>query len=193
MILYRISRSMLRFMLRVSFRFESIGTEHIVDGQKFILCSNHNSNWDPPIVGTPLQVQVHYMAKEELFRIPGLGWLIRKYGTFPVNRDNVGKQTIQTIIQLLRANKVICIFPEGSRNSSEARRGAATFALKTNTPVVPVAIVGNYRLFSKMKVIYGKPIHFDHLSELGKEEQINMATQEIMNQIHKLMEDGKDE
>ena len=189
MFLYKVSRALLRGIIKVCFRLEVVGSEHVQPDQGLILCSNHARNWDPPLVGTPLHVQVHYMAKEELFKIPLLKSLIRAYGTFPVNRESVGKQTIMTIIRLLRENKVICIFPEGSRNSQEARRGAATFAIKTNSPVVPVAIIGTYRLFSKMKVIYGKPLVFSHLQHLPKEEMIQAATDEIMNSIYKLMEE----
>lgn len=186
---YRVSRAFLRVLLKLMFRLEAVHPERVEPGKPFILCSNHNSNWDPPLVGTPLDVQVHFMAKEELFKIPILKQLITVYGAFPVNREQVGKQTIQTILQLLRANKVLCIFPEGSRNSQEARRGAATFALKTGAPVIPIAIVGSYKPFSKMKVKYGSPLVFDHLQHLSRDEMLQAATQEIMDAIHKLMEE----
>jgi 1-acyl-sn-glycerol-3-phosphate acyltransferase len=184
---YTISRALLRLLFGFLFRLEAVGTEHLKPDTAYILCPNHASNWDPPLVGTPLQMQVHYMAKAELFDIPLVKQLIRSYGTFPVNRESVGKQTIQTILTLLRQGKVICIFPEGSRNSQEARRGAATFALKTGTPVIPAAIIGSYRPFSKMKVVYGAPVEFADLQELSKDEQVTQATDRIMESIHQLI------
>jgi 1-acyl-sn-glycerol-3-phosphate acyltransferase len=184
---YRFSRGLLRILFSIYFRLEVLHADRVRSDHAYILCANHQSNWDPPLVGTPLDPQVHYMAKEELFRIPVVKSMITAYGTFPVNRQQVGKQTIQTVLKLLKANKIICIFPEGSRNSQEARRGAATFALKTNTPVIPVAIAGSYKPFSKMKVIYGNPMLFTHLQDLPKEEQVAVATQEIMDAIHKLL------
>ena len=186
---YKFSRFLLRVWLKLFYRFEAIGVENLQPNKAYILCPNHQSNWDPPLVGIPLSMIVHFMAKEEMFKVPILKQMITAYGAYPVNRERMDKNTYRTTTRLLVENKIIFIFPEGTRSSGVAREGAATFAIRTNTPIVPVAIVGTYRLFSKMTVIYGTPLTFTHLDDLPKDEKVKAATAEIMKAIHKLMEE----
>jgi 1-acyl-sn-glycerol-3-phosphate acyltransferase len=187
MFLYKIARGLLRVWFKVAFRWEIRGRENVPSEGAVILCCNHISNWDPPFLGSPLKRQVHYMAKEELFKVPVLGWLIRQFGAFPVKRGGVSKDSIKQTLNILREGRMLGIFPEGTRNAAmnqAAKRGAATFALKTGATVIPVAIIGQYEVFKKMKIIYGKPVD---LSECASPPEgvdpIELATDKIMKSI----------
>ena len=72
----------------------------------------------------------------------------------------VSKDSIKTALTILRTGEIMGIFPEGTRNSDStaAKRGAASFALPRGATVIPVAIIGDYKLFRKMKIIYGAPV-----------------------------------
>ena len=129
------------------------------------------------------------MAKEELFRVPVLGWLIHRFGAFPVKRGGVGKDTIKTTLNLLRSGKVLGIFPEGTRRAApdgSAKRGAATFALKTGAVVIPVAIMGQYKLFRRIRIIYGTPVDLSAFAGDSSSESIEAASEIIMKQIREL-------
>lgn len=160
------------------------GKHHVPLNGAVILCSNHSSLWDPPILASPLSRKVHYMAKSELFRIPIFNKIIAQLGAFPVKRNGISKESIKTALHLLSEGKVIGIFPEGSRKVTigAAQKGAASLALKSKATLIPVAIVGNYRLFKPMKVIYGSPLDLNEFQG-STSDDIEQATEKMMFSI----------
>lgn len=189
--LYRFCRAVLRILYGFLFRFSEKGKEHVPETGGVVLCSNHISLLDPPAIGILLDRKVNFMAKQELFKIPVLGWLIKGLGAFPVKRGGVGKETIRTAFNLLQSGEIMGIFPEGTRNMSgdvAAKKGAAMIALKSGAAVVPVAVCGNYRLFRKTYVVYGPPIDMTDLLERKESNMLEQATDRIMGRIHEMME-----
>lgn len=132
------------------------------------------------------------MAKAELFKVPVLGWLINKLGAFPVKRGGVSKESIKTALNTLRGGHVMGIFPEGTRNSDSgvAKKGAASFALRSGAAVVPAAIVGSYKPFRRMTVIYGAPIDLSSFDGKGS-ESLEEVTDVIMGRIHEMAKTGR--
>lgn len=191
--LYAISRSIVRFIYWLLYRLESEGVSNIPQTGPVILCSNHRSLLDPFTLGAPVPRKVHYMAKEELFRIPIVKTVIRAWGAFPVKRGGVSKEAIRTAIELLQSGKVMGIFPEGTRNETlgPAKRGAVTIAIRSGAVVVPVALVGPYRLFRKMRVLYGAPIDMKPFAEDGSAESMEQATRLIMSKIGEMIQTGR--
>lgn len=189
--LYSICKNLLLGIYTLLFRFETVNKEHVPTEGGVLLCSNHVSLFDPPSVGIGLKRKVHFMAKMELFNIPGFGWLIRELGAFPVKRSGVSKESIKNSLKILREGNVMGIFPEGSRNSDGAgKKGAASFALRCNAAVVPVAIIGEYKLFRKIKVVYGQPIDIEPFKS-NSENGVDLLTDEIMHRIQLLKESHK--
>lgn len=189
--LYRVLRVIARGLFFVLYRLKAIGLENIPSEGPVILCSNHISNIDPPLLGTPLDREIHYMAKAELFRVPGLRWLITKLGAFPVKRGGVSKESIRLALQLLQEGKMLGIFPEGTRgNTGIGKKGAASLALKSNATVIPVAIIGNYVPFRRMTIVFGRPIDLGPFAE-GSSEKLEQATELIMDNIRRLIADHK--
>ncbi len=186
--LYVIFRFLLRVMYTILFRLEARGTHHIPESGPVILASNHLSNLDPPTVGVKVRRKVHFMAKEELFKIPVFGWLIHSFGAFPVKRGGVSKDAIKSAISLLKEGNVMGIFPEGSRNNQGgmAKKGAAMIAMRSGAVVVPVAIVGQYKLFRKTIVYYGEPIDLSAIIEESSSDTLDQITDLIMTRIREL-------
>lgn len=194
MFLYRSFRFGFRVMFRVLFRTEAIGLEHIPQSGPVVLCSNHISLFDPPFMGSPVKRIVHYMAKEELFRVPVLGPIIKRVGAFPVKRGGVSKESIKRAIQILKDGHVLGIFPEGTRGNTGGmgKKGAASLALRSGAAVIPVAIVGDYKLFKKMYVLYGPPVDLSEFAE-GGSGQLEAATDKIMATIRGMIQKKKQE
>lgn len=186
--LYVVARAVLRFLFFVLFRLEAVGKENVPASGPVILCGNHTSNFDPPVLGTPLERKVHFMAKEELFRIPVLGGLIDKLGAFPVKRGGVSKESIRHSIQILKDGSMMGIFPEGSRKNAGGmgKKGAAMLALRSGATVIPVAIVGRYIPFRKITIIYGTPVDLSEFQG-GDSDQLEAATEKIMATIRKMV------
>ncbi|ANE47985.1 acyl-phosphate glycerol 3-phosphate acyltransferase [Paenibacillus swuensis] len=188
--LYTVLKNIFYFLFKLFYRLEVVGKHHVPAEGPVILCANHISNMDPPLVGTALRRKVHYLAKEELFNKPVIGWAIPKLGAIPVKRGGVSKDAIRAGFQLFKDGKVMGIFPEGTRNSdsSAAKKGAAMFALRTEAAVVPVAIVGRYKLFEKMKIVYGEPMDLSSFKS-GGSEVLEEATDAIMNRIREMVKE----
>lgn len=191
---YRFAKSLVWLYYHLFYRIEMIGRSNLPEGGA-LLCPNHISLNDPLLVAVSFPRQVQFMAKSELFQNPFLRWFLTKVGTFPVKRGETDLTSIKTTLRLLKEDHWIGLFPEGTRMKSgqlgPANPGVALFAIKSGKPVVPIAIVGSYRLFSRVKIIIGQPIDF---SGSKKEKMTNddyyAISQEVMKQIARLKEEA---
>ncbi|MBE9912919.1 1-acyl-sn-glycerol-3-phosphate acyltransferase [Paenibacillus donghaensis] len=190
---YRFCRALLRALFAVMYRLEAIGLDNVPKEGGVLLCSNHISVRDPITVGIKISRQVKFMAKAELFKVPVLGMIVTNLGAFPVKRGGVSKESVKTSLKILRGGEIMGIFPEGTRHSDSgaAKKGAATFALRSGAAVVPAAIIGNYKLFRKMKVIYGKPIDISEFADMDSGEAIEAVTEKIMSRIREMQQTGQ--
>ena len=162
--MYWLSQTLSHALLTMFGRLEIIGAENVPEEGGVLLASNHLSNIDPPLIGSSIRRPIHYFAKEELFRIPVLGWWIAHINAFPVRRGEHDIGAFKKARSLLAAGEGVLLFPEGHRSKTgelgAARPGAAMLAIKAGVPVVPVCIVNSHRLlqFEKLKVAFGKPM-----------------------------------
>ncbi|MEC0243351.1 lysophospholipid acyltransferase family protein [Paenibacillus dokdonensis] len=191
--IYIFCRGLLRVIFAFMYRLEAVGKENIPDEGGVLLCSNHISILDPMTVGIKFRRKVKFMAKAELFKVPVLGWLITQLGAFPVKRGGVSKESFKTSLKILRGGEIMGIFPEGTRNSDSgaAKKGAASFALRSGAAVVPAAIIGDYKFLRKMKVIYGKPLDLSEFADMESAEAVDAVTDKIMSRIHEMQKTGK--
>ena len=192
--IYTFCRAVVRSLFAVLFRFESVGVHNIPSEGGVLICCNHISNFDPISVGIHVKRQVKFMAKAELFEVPVLGWLVRQLGAFPVKRQGVSKESIKTSLKILRDGEILGLFPEGTRNADEAeaaKRGAASFALRSDAAVVPAAIIGDYKLFRKTTIIYGAPIDLSAFKDNKSQEALDEVTAMIMGRIKEMRQTGK--
>jgi len=190
---YEFCRGLLRGLFAVAYRLETSGGENIPKEGGVLLCSNHISVLDPITVGIRINRKIKFMAKAELFKVPVLGPVITKLGAFPVKRGGVSKESIKTSLTILRNGEMMGIFPEGTRHSDSgaAKKGAATFALRSGAAVVPAAIVGDYKLFRKMRVIYGAPLDLTEFKQMESGEAVEAVTENIMSRIREMQKTGK--
>lgn len=140
------------------------GKENLPDDEKFVLVAPHRSFLDPVFIAiSAYPHHFSFMAKEELFKIPVLGWIIRKINAFPVNRDKPGVSAIKKPVNYLKNNELnVLIFPTGSRHSAELKGGAVTIARLGKSKIVPAVYSGpltmkNVLLRKKAIVQFGEP------------------------------------
>lgn len=126
------------------------GEENVPPAGPVLLVSNHVSFLDPPAIGDACPRRVVFMAKHDLFRIKPLGFVLRGVDAFAVKRGEADRQAFKSTLAMLEEERVVCIFPEGTRRSGgvlgEPEPGAAVFALRTGCPVVPVFVEGSDRM-----------------------------------------------
>jgi len=188
-----------KFLLRVYFsifyRVELVGIQNVPQNGPVILCSNHIGQMDMFFVGYKLKRLIHYMAKEELFDIPLVSYILKHLGAFPVRRGTGDITAIKTSLKLLEEGKILGILPEGTRTRGKRaeeikiKPGVGMIAVKSAAPILPVAVEGTYKLFSKVRVVYGKP--FKPAVEGGRKyssEELSEISRDIMNRVYSLME-----
>ncbi|MDD6244420.1 MAG: lysophospholipid acyltransferase family protein [bacterium] len=156
-ILYRITRPLIKAFMKIFFRPTYIGTELIPTDVNFILAGNHTSYLDPLLLMSSTNKTIHFLAKDSLAKgIKGL--LFRSMGIIPVNRKIHDKNALKTAEEELLNKKVIGIFPEGTINRTEEvtipfKIGAVKMAQDTDALLVPFTITGKYKLFRKSVTI----------------------------------------
>lgn len=158
--LFALLKNTVRGLLAVLCRVRVQGLENIPATGPVLLCVNHISAVDPPAVGAIVGRHVHFMAKQELFSY--LGWLLPSIGAFPVNRDVRDASAVRQALRLLRAGRVVGLFPEGHRQPpgrlGEPRPGSGSLIAHAGGAVVPVAIRGPWRLFGRVDMRFGEPL-----------------------------------
>src|ERR1041384_465744 len=173
-----------RIKVRVS------GAENLKSGVPYVLCVNHQSHMDIPIVIVAVPSQFRFAAKKELFRIPFLGWHLRRSGHIPIDRTNP-RAAIRSLAQAANAIRnatTVVIFPEGGTSRDGEikpfKGGGFMLAAKSDADVVPVTIRGSREILRPktyhirggiVHVIIGRPIptanrSTSELAELARNE-----------------------
>ena len=199
--LYAILQIFFKTLFSVFFRARVIGKENMPADGSVILAANHRSNWDPPFLATYLDRPVSYMAKQELFEVPGLGWAITRCHSFPVKRGAADRGAIKAALQALKNGSCVGLFPEGTRSKDgrlhKAEAGVALIAAMAKAPVIPAAIIGTDHIFShggilpQLTVVYGKPLFFE--GQHHDKAELQAFSQKIMDEIARMINlDSKD-
>jgi len=203
---YRIGWTVFRALYATYFRWRVYGAENVPLSGGVILASNHASFLDPPLVGSGLKRDINYLARESLFRYPGIGALLRSWNSVPVDRDGGGAKGLKKILDRLLAGGAIILFPEGTRTKDgklqPARSGIGLTVIKSTAPVVPVRTFGTFECYSRkwkfhkphrLVVKYGRQMNFEALRAEAKtcdktrlKEIYQQVADEIMAEIAKL-------
>jgi len=195
--LYKTLRGIVRFYFHSFFKWKITGKENVPSKGAIILISNHISNYDPLAVACAVDRQVHFMAKEELFKNSLLNKLLQSLGQFPVKRGGNDRKAIKTGLQLLREEEVLGIFPEGTRikggELGEGLPGAALFALKSEAAIIPIGIVSSYKWFSTIHINIGEPISVEqYKDDKISSDQLKESIAYLMKHIGKQIDEVKD-
>ncbi len=191
--LYPLGKFLCSTILYPLYRIKVIGAENFPKEGGVLLCANHINNYDPPVVGITCPRPVHFMAKEELFKMPVLKSILPQVNAYPVKRGMSDREAFRNTLKLLKSGNVIGLFPEGTRSKTgelgQGLAGAGFFALKGDAVVMPCAIIGSYKPFRKLKVVYGKPLDLSpYREQRASSEEV---TGVIMDEIRKLLEQNK--
>jgi 1-acyl-sn-glycerol-3-phosphate acyltransferase len=155
--------------LKIVYRIKIEGMENIPKTNDYIVCANHLSTLDPPMLVGIFPRGVAFMAKKELFNIRFLRWWLDWLGAFAVNREKLGPSSIKTVCEIRKSNWVFGIFPQGTRQEpgeiSNVTSGFAGLAKITKCNILPVGITGTHVALKmpfsgQVTVRIGKPIPY---------------------------------
>ena len=197
--LYAILKPIAVVIMRLYFRVEARGAEHVPPAGPVLIVANHVSLLDPPLIGGMTRRPLCYMAKEELFRVPVLGWLLSHLNARPVRRATADPRALKDALRVLQAGEALLVFPEGTRGPEgsvrEAKPGAGLLAVTSGAAVVPVYIRGTGGALPrgslwprpvKVVVHFGPPLAFKAVRGEDRREHYRAAANDMMRAIGEL-------
>jgi 1-acyl-sn-glycerol-3-phosphate acyltransferase len=166
------------------------GSENIPQDRSVIYIVNHQSNFDIPILYAGLPLQFRWMAKQELFNVPLFGLAMRRCGYIPIDRSDRRKamHSMNEAARQIHDGASVIIFPEGTRSSDgqlqEFKKGGFLIAVKSQVPVVPVAIRGSFEVMSRNSWrINGGSIEMEIFPSIDTTGMKNSDTGQLMEKV----------
>ncbi|MBS0262504.1 MAG: 1-acyl-sn-glycerol-3-phosphate acyltransferase [Planctomycetes bacterium] len=169
-------------------RYRARGLDRIPELGGGLILSNHQSFLDPLLIGLPLQRPVSFLARDTLFPIPVIGWILRNTYVMPLSRDTGGAAGIRETIRRMEEGFLVGVFPEGTRSHDgklgDLKPGFAALVRRSDLPIYPVGIAGAYRALGKgslflkpcpVCVVFGEPIpphQIAPLKQRGREQEL---------------------
>jgi 1-acyl-sn-glycerol-3-phosphate acyltransferase len=189
---WTVGRLTIGTLVRLVVPLRNYGVERVPPAGGVVLAFNHFHWIDPPVFGLLSPRPIYFLAKVEAHRVPGLGELIRAFGTISVRRGESDREAVRRMREVVREGHALGLFAEGTRQRSgspgRVQPGAAMAALQEDVPVVPAAIHGSFEWrignYHPVSVAWGEPVRFDGLPRGAK--GYREASAEIERRIHSL-------
>jgi 1-acyl-sn-glycerol-3-phosphate acyltransferase len=165
--------------------------------QLAVYTCNHLSYMDTPVLFGSLPFQFRIVARHDLWKLPFIGWHLRRSGQVPVNVDNprASIASLSSAVKTLKAGMPLVIFPEGGRSRdghlAPFLNGPAFMAIRAQVPIVPMALIGTHELLPihagelhpvPVTLAVGEPIPTTGLTM----KEVDSLTQQLMDAIANL-------
>ncbi len=187
---YRFLRVLLMPIQRLLWPTEVVNKQNADKIEGGIFACNHYSKVDGLIPCFYLfKREAHILAKYELFRVRIAGWFLTKMGSIPVRRGEADIEATKAVLKVLRANKKLLIFPEGTRNKegtqqmAELKDGTARFAIKTKSPIVPMIYYRSPKIFRRNWLYVGEPFTLEEFYGAKTPQEYKAATDLIVEKM----------
>lgn len=174
-----------------------VGRKNLPKG-KVIITLNHTSNLDAVVLILNTWEKKYFLAKKELFVSKARSWFLKKMGAIKIDREIADVSAIKEAFKVLKNNKKLVIFPEGTRNKTEelnlqqVKHGAAMVAIKTKTPIVPLWIFNRPKAFRKTKILIGKPYELDEFyGQKLSDEVLEKASAKVAEKLNETKEQAQ--
>lgn len=182
-------------------RIECTGAEGVPRAGPLLVVANHASNLDPFALSYGMPRPVSFLAKRELFGIPVVGYLLRQWGCFPIDREEADIGAARISLAILRAGLALGLFPEGTRTRTgqlqSFKTGVAKIAVRARAPLLPVGLLGTFEALppgallprpAKIRVRYGAPFELSaYYDRRMSEEEAAEATHRIREAVAQLL------
>ncbi len=195
--LFYIAITLIMIPCLILFPIKKIGKKNLkqLKGKNFIISCNHTSNLDPVMIDITFNKKHRILAKKELFKNKFISACLKSLGAVPVDRSQADPRAVKEIFSLLKKNKPILIFPQGTRaktiniEEGSAKEGVALFSLRTNTPVIPMMFTRKIKMFRRTKLIIGEPIYPD-ISRKKDKEYLDEYANLIISKMNDLLKEN---
>ena len=191
-IVYSLLRSLARLFAVTCYGLRCEGRENWPAAGGGLVCSNHQSFFDPPLVGLTCPRQMNYLARVTLFKVPVLKQVIEFLDAIPIDREGTGLSGLKETLKRLRAGELVLIFPEGTRTRDgemlSLRPGFCAVARRSRVPLIPVGLDGAYQAWprtsffprlGRLAVVIGRPIAPEEIETMSDETLIEELEKRI--------------
>jgi 1-acyl-sn-glycerol-3-phosphate acyltransferase len=168
------------------------GREHWPAAGGALVCANHQSLFDPLLVGLACPRRMNFVARDTLFKAPLLSSLIAFFDAFPIDREGGGLAGLKETLRRLKGGELVLIFPEGTRtrdgNVAPLKPGFIAVARRSRVPLVPVGIDGAYQAWprtsrfprlGRVAVAIGEPVTSEQVQTLSDEGLLSLLSERI--------------
>ncbi len=189
---YKIAQPAARLAFVTLFGGRSSGRQNFPKTRGAIVCANHQSHFDPVLVGLSCDRRLNYLARDTLFNNPLFGWLIRFLDAIPIRRDGVGIGGLKESLKRLKRGELLLVFPEGTRTRdgelSKLKPGFCALARRAKVSIVPVALDGAFQAWPRSQflpqlaaihVCTGEPISPEAIAAYTDEELVAEVSRRI--------------
>ena len=184
-IVYRATHVLARLSAVIAYSVRVTGREHVPVEGGVLVCSNHQSFFDPVLVGLASDRPMNYLARKSLFRFSPFRWLILLYDAIPIDREGFSLDGIKETLRRLKRGEMVLIFPEGTRtttgNMSPLKPGFCSLARRGKCSLLPVGIDGAYQTWPRgqlfpgvgpIQIVIGQPITPEEIAAMPDEALI---------------------
>jgi 1-acyl-sn-glycerol-3-phosphate acyltransferase len=181
-VVYDLLRIVVRIAAVLAFRMRLKGREHIPAAGPVLVCANHQSSLDPPLIGLAFERRLNYLARQGLFEIPVLRQMIRFLDAIPIDREGTGLAGLKETLRRLKQGELVLVFPEGTRSEdgemAPLKPGVIAVARRCHAPLLPVGLDGAYDVLPRTSVlprpavvhlVIGEPITPEEVASLDDE------------------------
>ena len=189
---YDVIRVLARFVGVWLYGLRVEGRERWPEQGGALVCANHQSMFDPPLVGLTCARRMNYLARDTLFRVPVLKQLIHFLGAIPIDREGGGLAGLKETLRRLKAGELVLIFPEGTRTRdgevAPLKPAFIAVARRSRVPLVPVGIDGAYQAWprtswfprlGRIGIVVGQPISASEIATLSDDGLLAELEQRI--------------
>lgn len=199
-------RLVLEVVIRLYFRLEVHGRQHIPRRGPFIISPVHRSYLDTPVIGAAIWRLMRYMGAEKMWTNRQLGWFLTAMGGFPVQRGAADREALKAALLVVERGEPLVMFPEGTRQSGpivhELFDGPAYVSCRTGVPIIPVGLGGTELAMPKgkkfirpvkMVVVIGEPLVPPAKKDSGRVSRnaVREMTQNLGEQIQDLFDEAQ--
>lgn len=177
-LLWRTLQFIIQNFFRVWLGYRARGCERLDNADGGLVLANHQSFLDPLLVGLQLHRPISYLARDSLFRVPVIGWILRKTYVMPINREAASTASLRETIRRMQHGYLVGVFPEGTRTETGEvgpfKPGFVALIRRSKQPVYPVGIAGGFQALgrkswflrpTRVRVVMGEPITPEQLEQ----------------------------
>jgi 1-acyl-sn-glycerol-3-phosphate acyltransferase len=204
---HRLEYFLLRYVLRISFvtfsRYRCYDRHKFPEQGAVLVCCNHQSFLDPPLVGSAFNRRMNFLARKSLFRIGLFARIIASLDAIPLERDGLGMAGLKESLRRLKRGEPVVIFPEGTRSRDgevqEMKPGFCVLARRSEVTILPVGIDGSFEAWPRwsplpqpgvIQLVTGDPILPDLVRQLD-DVSLSAEVERRIRECHRRARDAR--